>query len=363
MPSSMSRRGAARGDAAGALEVFAEQINRARESARPLSIIGGGTKSFYGRPTSGEPLATGAFHGIVEYEPAELVVTVLAGTRLEELESELASERQMLAFEPPSFGAASTVGGVVAAGLSGPRRPYAGAVRDSVLGVEIMTADAEVLRFGGQVMKNVAGYDVSRLMAGSLGTLGLLLSVSLKVLPVPECERTLVWQCRAGDARRRMLDIGRKPWPVSAMAYAAGTLRVRLSGSTDGVEEAAVALAADGSEDGGFWRELNGQRLDFFADPAPLWRLSVPPAAQRIDVPGAWLCDWGGALRWLKTTAPAATIRAQAQAAGGHASLFRGPDDAPFAPLDRVNAKIHERVKAAFDPKRIFNRGRAYAEL
>lgn len=359
----LSRQGAARGDAAGALDVFTEQITRAHESARPLDIVGGATKSFYGRPTSGEPLTTRGFHGIAEYEPAELVVSVLAGTRLEELEAALASERQMLAFEPPSFGAASTVGGVVAAGLSGPRRPFAGAVRDSVLGVEIMTAEAEVLRFGGQVMKNVAGYDVSRLMAGSLGTLGLLLSVSLKVLPLPECERTLVWQCHDLEARRWMIDIARKPWPVSAMAYAAGTLRVRLSGSADGVEEAATALAADGIEDGGFWRELNEQRLDFFADPAPLWRLSVPPAAQRIDLPGAWLCDWGGALRWLKSTAPADVIRARVQAVGGHATVFRGPDDAPFTRLDKTSAMIHERVKAAFDPKQIFNRGRIYAEL
>lgn len=360
---SMAGRDAAGGDAAGALEAFAEQIRRAREAMHPLDIVGGGTKSFYGRATSGEPLATGDFRGIVEYEPAELVVTALAGTRLDELESVLARERQMLAFEPPSFGATSTIGGVVAAGLSGPRRPYAGAVRDSVLGVEIMTADAEVLRFGGQVMKNVAGYDVSRLMAGSLGTLGLLLSVSLKVMPLPECERTLVWQRGAGEAQRLMRDIARRPWPVSAMAFAEETLRVRLSGSADGVEEAAAVLAADGDEDGAFWRRLNEQRLDFFADPTPLWRLSVPPAAGRIDLPGVWLCDWGGALRWLKTTAPASAIRAQAQAAGGHATLFRGTDDLPFTPLDRVNATIHERLKAAFDPNRLFNRGRLYPAL
>ncbi len=359
----MSGRGATPGDAAGALEAFTEQITRARETAGALNIVGGGTKSFYGRPAVGEPLATGDFHGIVEYEPAELVVTVLAGTRLDALATALANERQMLAFEPPSFGAASTVGGVVAAGLSGPRRPYAGAVRDSVLGVEIMTADAEVLRFGGQVMKNVAGYDVSRLMAGSLGTLGLLLTLSLKVLPLPEYERTLVWQRRAGEARRLMLDIARKPWPVSAMAYVAGTLRVRLSGSADGVEEAAAALAADAGEDGSFWSELNAQRLGFFDDPAPLWRLSVPPAAERIDLPGAWLCDWGGALRWLKTTEPASVVRAHAQAAGGHASLFRGHDELPFTPLDKVNSTIHRRLKAAFDPHRIFNPGRLYADL
>lgn len=360
---STSPQGTTAGHAAGALEGFAEQITHARESARSLDIVGGGTKAFYGRPTSGTPLTTAGFHGIVEYEPAELVVTVLAGTRLEVLVSALARERQMLAFEPPSFGAASTIGGVVAAGLSGPRRPYAGAVRDSVLGIEMMTADAEVLRFGGQVMKNVAGYDVSRLMAGSLGTLGLLLSVSLKVLPLPECERTLVWQRRDGEAHRMMLDIARKPWPVSAMAYAAGMLRVRLAGSAHGVDEAADALAPDADGDGAYWRELNDQQLDFFSDPAPLWRLSVPPATARIDLPGSWLCDWGGALRWLKTTAPGATIRRRASDAGGHASLFRGPDDAPFMPLDKVNARIHQRLKAAFDPQRIFNRGRLYAEL
>lgn len=360
---SMPGGSAIHADAPGALEAFAEQITRAREAGTALSIVGGGTKSFYGRASTGEPLATGAFQGIVEYEPAELVVTALAGTRLDALETALAEERQMLAFEPPVFGAASTIGGVVAAGLSGPRRPYAGAVRDSVLGIEMMSGDAEVLRFGGQVMKNVAGYDVSRLMAGSLGTLGLLLSVSLKVLPLPEHERTLVWRRSAGDAHRLMLDIGRKPWPVSAMAYAADTLRVRLSGSADGVAEAAVALGAEGSENDDFWQELNTHRLAFFDNPAPLWRLSVPPAAGRIELPGTWLCDWGGALRWLQTTAPAAVIRERTQAVGGHASLFRGHDDMPFTPLDKVNLMIHRRLKAAFDPAWIFNPGRLYADL
>jgi glycolate oxidase FAD binding subunit len=360
---SMSSRGAALGDASGVLEGFAEQITHAREAGGALSIVGGGTKSFYGRTSTGAPLTTGDFHGIVEYEPAELVVTALAGTRLDALAAVLAGERQMLAFEPPSFGAASTIGGVVAAGLSGPRRPYAGAVRDCVLGIELMTADAAVLRFGGQVMKNVAGYDVSRLMAGSLGTLGLLLSVSLKVLPLPENERTLVWRLSPGEARRLMLDIGRKPWPVSAMAYAADTLRVRLSGSADAVDEAAAALSADAGENDDYWRDLNDQRLDFFDDSAPLWRLSVPPAAARISLPGMWLCDWGGALRWLKSAEPAAVIREHTRAVGGHATLFRGHDEMPFTPLDKVNATIHRRLKAAFDPAGIFNPGRLYADL
>jgi len=350
-------------DTNSAREALCERVLKAGESGQNLCIVGGGSKSFYGRTIDGEPLATRDYHGIVEYEAAELVITARAGTLLSEIEQVLAAERQMLAFEPPHFGAQSTIGGVVAAGLSGPRRPYAGAVRDAVLGVEVLSGTGEILHFGGRVMKNVAGYDVSRLMTGAMGTLGLLLSVSLRVAPQPEAERTICWELDEADAHRRMLALAQRPWPISAMAYGDACLRVRLSGHADPVDEAARDLASDASEDGAYWTGLRDQSLEFFHTAEPMWRLSVPPAASAIDLPGQSLVDWGGALRWFRSSAEPAEIRRRTSAAGGHACLFRGNHDEPFAPLDPVSFGIHERLKKAFDPQGVFNRGRLYAEL
>ncbi len=352
-----------RGDVEGAYEKIVAVISKARESSGPLNIVGGGTKAFYGRPAVGVPLETGGYSGIAEYEPAELVITVRAGTSLQSVEQTLAAENQMLAFEPPSFGAECTIGGMVAAGLSGPRRPYGGAVRDAMLGVTIMTGSAEPLNFGGQVMKNVAGYDVSRLMTGAMGTLGLLLAVSLRVAPRPQSESTLVWAGTAG-VRERMIDIARRPWPVSAMSFDGEFLRVRLSGHTGAVREAQLALAPDTTVSNTYWRELKDQTLPFFQSNEPLWRLVVLPAATPLQLEGDWLWDWGGACRWLKSGEPAARIRTAAQAAGGHATLFRADgDDAPFTELDRVKLRVHRRLKKALDPQGIFNPGRLYTDL
>jgi len=351
------------GDPAAAREAFTARVVKATEFGKPLNIVGGATKNFYGRTAVGDPLPTAGFRGIVEYEPAELVATVRAGTTLKSLQAVLASERQMLAFEPPAFGEASTIGGVVAAGLSGPRRPYAGAVRDAVLGIELMTGNGDALHFGGRVMKNVAGYDVSRLVVGAMGTLGLILTVSVKVVPRAEIERTVTLQCDSNEAYRCMVATAAKPWPVTAMAYCDGTLRVRLSGNADAVDEAAAALGGDDREDHTWWAALNNHILPFFNGADPLWRLSVPPASDRIDLPGEWLCDWGGALRWLKTDAPTAAIREQARRAGGHATLFRGTTDMPFTPLDPVSKTLHQRLKKTFDAAGVFNPGRMYPDL
>ena len=351
-------------DVDGSHDQFVAQIRRAKESGTALEIVGGGTKKFYGRSATGEQLATSGNSGIVEYEAAELVITVHAGTRLAEVESTLGEQDQMLPFEPPHFGPGSTIGGVIAAGLSGPRRPYAGAVRDAVLGMTVMTGNAERLSFGGQVMKNVAGYDVSRLMTGAMGTLGLLLRVSIRVGPRPQSERTAVWEMTEADAHIRMLELARQALPITAMSFDGNLLRMRIAGHDLAVAETERSLAPDATESNSYWHELRDQSLPFFRSPDPLWRLSLPPASASIDLQGEWLWDWGGACRWLHSGAAAEQVRSSATAAGGHATLFRSAlNDSPFTPLDAVNLRIHRRLKETFDPAHIFNPGRMYADI
>ena len=312
--------------------------------------------------------------GIVSYEPSELVVTARCGTPLAELEAELESRNQMLPFEPPRFGDGGTLGGCVAAGLAGPRRAanglYYGAVRDYVLGCVLMDGRADVLRFGGQVMKNVAGYDVSRLVAGSMGTLGILLEVSLKVLPVPMARTTLRFEQGESDAVRKLNEWGGQPLPVTASAWCDGVLNVRLEGAVAAVDSACAALGGqrvDEAAAAAYWEGLRDQSDPFFAQAGPLWRLSVPPVSGPITFPdagrGKLLIEWGGALRWCATGADAPLVRQAARSAGGHATLFRGGDRAAgaFAELDPVVARLHRNVKAVFDPGGVFNHGRLYA--
>lgn len=336
------------------------QVQQALVTRTPLCILGGGSKHFYGRPCLGEPLELTGHRGIVAYEPAELVLTARAGTPLAEVEALLAANQQMFPFEPPSFSAHATLGGMVAAGLSGPRRPWGGSVRDAVLGVKLLNGRGEVLRLGGQVMKNVAGYDLSRLMVGALGTLGVLLEVSIKVLPRPAEERTLVFELDAAAAAARQIEWGRRPLPLSATLYHAGRLHVRLSGSGQGVEAACKALGGE-ETDNSVWAEVREQTLPFFNCAKPLWRISLPPAAAVL--PGEVLTEWGGALRWLVSQDPAATIRQHAAALGGHASCFRGSAGDVFHPLSAPLLALHQRVKQALDPYGLFNPGRMYAEL
>jgi glycolate oxidase FAD binding subunit len=331
---------------------------------RPVRIRGGGTKDFYGGPVRDDAVVDmSACSGIVAYEPKELVLTVRAGTPLAEVEAALARERQMLPFEPPHFSPGATIGGAVASGLSGPRRPYAGAVRDFVLGTRIVNGRGEELAFGGRVIKNVAGYDVSRLMAGALGTLGAITEVSFKVLPLPAAEVTLAFAMGEAEAIERANRWAGQPLPLSAAAWEAGTLRVRLSGAPPAI--AAARAKMGGEEDGrgaAYWHELREQRLDFFSGPAPLWRLSVPQTTPPLCAGHAQLVDWGGGVRWIRGTLDAASIREIAQRAGGHATLFRGGDKSVgvFHPLAPALMKIHRRLKAAFDPAGILNPGRMY---
>jgi glycolate oxidase FAD binding subunit len=342
---------------------LAETIRDAAARKRALCVRGGGTKDFYGNVLHGEPLSVSAYRGIVEYEPTELVITARAGTPLEEIEQVMRERGQMLGFEPPRFGATATLGGCVAAGLSGPRRPHAGAVRDLVLGVRMLDGRGADLRFGGKVMKNVAGYDVSRLMAGSLGTLGVLLEVSLKALPLPVAEVTLAREHSQAEAIALMHEWAGRPLPISATCHVGSRLYVRLSGAAAAVRAARSAIGGEEATDGAaFWESVREQRHAFFGGPAPLWRLSLKSTTPPLNLPGQQLIEWGGALRWLKSGANAQTVRDAAAFGGGHATLFRAADKSAgaFHPLSPALARIHRRLKEAFDPAGILNPGRLY---
>lgn len=345
------------------VEHFREQVLAAVRERRLLRIRGGGSKDWYGGALEGDVLDTRAHAGIVDYEPTELVITARCGTPLAEIEAALAERGQMLAFEPPHFGAHATIGGAVASGLSGPRRANAGAVRDFVLGAQLLDGKGDILNFGGRVMKNVAGYDVARLLAGSLGTLGVLLEVSVKVLPRTVSETTLRFAMDEAQAIRKLNEWGGRPLPISASCWHDGVLALRLSGARAAVEDARRTLGGEVVPDcAPFWASLREQRHAFFDGDMPVWRLSLPTTAVALDL-GPQLIEWGGAQRWLRAPGDAGTaqrIRGAAVAAGGHATLFRGGDKAVgvFQPLAPAVARIHERLKAGFDPAGIFNRGR-----
>ncbi|MHB8622228.1 MAG: glycolate oxidase subunit GlcE [Sulfuricaulis sp.] len=335
-----------------------EVVTSAAASHTPLAIVGAGTKTFYSGTPPGSPLAINSHRGIISYEPTELVLTARAGTPLADIESALAEKGQLLGFEPPYFGKTATLGGTIACGLSGPRRPYAGSARDFVLGTTIINGQGEILKFGGTVMKNVAGYDVSRLMVGALGTLGVLLEISLKVLPKPAQEITLSFEMPAAQAISTMNAWAGQPLPLSASCHQGDTLYIRLSGTEPGVRAARAKLGGSIVENGDdFWRELREHQHGFFRDTVPLWRLSVPPAAPPIDLPGHWFTDWGGAQRWLKSEAPAETIRRAAGSAGGYATCFRGASNrnTPFDPTAPVLTRLQRNIRLAFDPSGIFN--------
>ena len=337
---------------------LAQQVRTAAADRSPLVIQGGGSRSFLVRLPDLTQLAVDGHTGIVAYDPRELVVTARAGTRLDELEAELAASGQMLAFEPPHFSDQATLGGAVASGLSGPRRAYCGAVRDFVLGCRVLDGHGKQLNFGGQVIKNVAGYDVSRLMAGAWGTLGVLLEVSLKVLPQPRASMTVVQSCTAGAALERMRELARLPLPLDASCHRDGRLYLRLSGSQNAVEAARRKLGGETLADSReFWCGLRDHALPFFSG-QPLWRLSLPPAVALLPLAGDWLLEWGGALRWLKTDAPVEQVRAAAEQAGGHAMLFRGGARHDFFhPLPAPLLALHQRLKQGFDPQGLFNPG------
>ncbi len=362
-----------------ALNLLVDCVKSAQGCAAAMCISGGATKDFYGGLPQGTRLDTRALRGISSFEPSELVVSVRAGTPLDELEATLAAAGQCLAFEPPRFDAGGTVGGMVAAGLSGPARASVGALRDHVLGVTLLDGHGEVLSFGGQVIKNVAGYDVSRLMAGSLGVLGVILEVSLKVLPLPPASATLRFEMPAAQALQQLNRWAGQPLPLHASAWQRGQLSLRLAGARAAVQAAVRQLGdaqggrlLDADEAAAFWQGLRDHQAPFFRGPDPLWRLAVPAITPPLALPedpaaaADTLIEWGGAQRWLRTAAPAAAVRGLAARAGGHATLFRGPAEAraqAFTPLSEPLARVHRALKDAFDPNGLFNPGRLYPGL
>jgi glycolate oxidase FAD binding subunit len=346
-----------------------ERVSAAAEVGKPLCIRAGGSKDFYGREPQGEVLDVSGHRGIISYEPTELVITARAGTPLSEINQALAEQQQILPFEPPSFGDEATLGGTIACNLSGPRRPYAGAARDLVLGMKVLNGKGEILTFGGEVMKNVAGYDVSRLMAGAMGTLGVILEVSVKVLPRPESEITLVHEgLSTVSALEKLHAWGRLPLPISASCVYEDQLLVRICGSPKAIRAARNKIGGEEDRDRHaqeYWNRLTNQRHGFFEQRASLWRLSVASDASPLNLAGDWLYEWGGALRWLSSEAATEEIRSAAASVGGHATLYRNGDQRQevFHPLSSGLMKIHKQLKRAFDPRGILNPGRMYSGL
>lgn len=342
--------------------ILQEQVREAVANATPLQICGGGSKSFYGNPCSGEILDVSGHSGVIDYDPAELVITLRNGCRLADVEALLAEQGQMLAFEPPHYSEQATIGGAVAAGLAGPGRAFWGGIRDCMLGVKLLDGRGDVLNFGGRVIKNVAGFDVSRLMVGSMGTLGILLEVSLRVVPRAEAELTLGFEHHGSESHIRWINqLGGQPLPLSASMWYQGQSLIRLSGSKPGVASAAARLGGEQAQPP--WQTLKEQTHTFFSKQTPLNRISIPPAT-RLSLQQDQLIEWGGAQRWISGKLDVAHTRERLQARQGHLTLFRGRTLHPvFHPLDAVTMVLHRNLKSKFDPAGIFNRDRLYAGL
>ncbi len=348
-------------------DATAELTDRVREAAArgtALRIVGGDTKRFLGREAEGEVLGTAGHAGIVTYDPAELVITARAGTPLREIEAALAAQGQRLPFEPPSFGESATIGGTVACGLAGPARSAFGPLRDHVLGVRVLTGDGRVLRFGGEVMKNVAGYDLSRMMAGAFGTLGVLLDVSLKLLPCPPSARTLSLERDQSEALAELGRIGGTALPLTASCWTGGSLALRFEGTERTLDEVQRRVGGAPVEDGaGFWRSIREQTHPGFASRVPLWRLHVPAAARALSPAAEPVLEWNGQQRWYALDS--ASVFEIAAATGGHATLFRqvGQGDRVFTRPAEPLVRLHASLKKIFDPAGILNPGRMYPDF
>lgn len=353
-------------------EALQARVQAAFESKAPLDIRGGNSKAFYGRSRSGAPLDMTQHRGVIHYAPEELVITARAGTPLSEIETTLAEQHQMLGFEPSHFGGAATLGGTVACGLSGPRRPWSGAVRDFALGMTLLNGCGERMSFGGEVMKNVAGYDVTRLQCGAMGTLGVILDVSLKVLPIPEAELTLSYERTLKESLNVMTQWRRLPLPISASSWHRGRHCVRFSGAASAVSMMQKRLGGEQLDSGSqLWSDLREQRLPFFRSTKPMWRISLPHNRPHLALSGVteddWLIEWGGAQRWLSAEIDGVRLRSEVEKHGGHATLFRCDDTATLAgqcfhPLAAGVDMLHRNLKTAFDPHAILNPGRIYSE-
>jgi len=348
-------------------EQLVDQVQQAIANNKPINIVGGNSKSFLGKAQEWPSLSTTDHSGIVNYEPTELVVTVRTGTSMTELNNLLKDNGQMLPFEPPVLGT-GTIGGVIACGLSGPARPFAGSARDYVLGMRVINGQGKALRFGGEVMKNVAGYDAARLHVGAFGTLGVLLETSMKVLPLPEAELTLQHDMTQANDTSGLVALMRQPLPLSAAAIIGNRQTIRLSGSEAAVRAAAKTCGGDVVENAAaFWQSVREFDHAFFNDERLLWRISVPEFTEPMDLDGEWLLDWAGAQRFLKTDTDSAKIYAAALAAKGHASCYSSAEmtgTTPlFQPLTGAMLSLQKRVRDSFDANRLFNTGRYHPEL
>lgn len=328
---------------------------------QPISVIGGNTKRFLGGRLIDEPLSMREHSGILSYEPTELVLTAKSGTTLAEIEHCLQDARQMLPFEPPRFGEQSTIGGVMATGLSGPRRMHLGSARDCVLGVRLINGLGQHLKFGGEVMKNVAGYDLSRLSVGAYGTLGILTEISVKVLPMPEIEQTQSLECSQAEALETLVRVGRHPYPISAAAWIKGALTVRLSGAASGVASAAAAIGGTSLPDSEtFWAGLRDLSATEFHEAGRwLWRLSVAPTTP-VSAIDAFCFDWAGGQRWVMTDPDDYSPFDITSECGGHAICFAKDrsEGTGMQPLEPGILSLNQRIKDAMDPHGLINRGR-----
>lgn len=346
-------------------DALRDAVRQAAARGTPLRIAGAGSKAgFFGRDIDATPLDVTGHHGITDYQPDELVITARAGTPVAEINAALAAHGQMLPAECPLFGGTATLGGSVACNASGPGRPWRGALRDSILGIQFINGNGDLLSYGGQVMKNVAGYDVSRLHAGAQGTLGLITEVTLRVLPRPATETTLVYSMDRRAAIEHMVAVAAQPGPVSGACWQADRLFIRLSGSAAGSVDFQRRWGGDTVTDGTPWDALDTLDMQPFTGDTPLWRLSVAPGSQAMTPPPE-VIDWGGAQRFLAGSHDAASLHRIARDAGGRAQLWRGGDrcsevNGPAAPTEQA---LQQRLKQALDPAGIFNPGRVFSWL
>lgn len=343
-----------------------DRIAQAYHDRVPLQIKANNSKAFFCRTIHAPAVQVASHRGILNYEPTELILTARAGTPISEIEQVLAAQNQMLPFEPPHFGPNATLGGTIACGLSGPRRPWTGSARDFVLGVKIINGKGEIISFGGEVMKNVAGYDVSRLMTGAMGTLGLLLEVSLKVLPKPTSEITLTREMDRKQALQQMLLFSHQSLPISALCHDGDKLHVRLSGAEQSVQAAKKQLGGiELDNNDTCWENIREHKHAFFASNTPLWRVSIPPATSTSALAGEQFIDWGGAQRWLLSDLDAGTLREKVSKLNGHATLFRHGDRSQeiFHPLSGKLKQLHLELKLAMDPHCVLNPTMLYADF
>lgn len=343
-------------------------VEQAAAANANLNIIGSGSKSFLGVVNEVPELDVSLHIGVISYEPTELVITARAGTTIGEINSRLAEFNQTLPFEPPLFGTDATLGGTIACALSGPAKPYLGGTRDYILGCKVLNGQGQIMQFGGEVMKNVAGYDVSRLMTGAMGTLGVLLDISVKVLPKAEQELTLAADVDLNQAIEDMQALAGLGLPVTASAYIDGTMYTRLSGTDAAITAAASKLNGDKSDDTELWSQLREHTHPFFNNQNPLWRISTPALAKPLNLDGIWLYDWAGMQRWFYSLEAANTIRDQCNAIGAHATLYKASDQTKreagvFHPLVPPLLNLQKRLKQEFDPHGIFNHQRLFPEF